>query len=244
MKELLNYLYELKTYHNAVGIKAEFETEGLSFEDMCMLKDLSERSDLPLSIKISGCGDIRGLIDTQKIKADTIVAPMIESPYALQKFVTSFKSVYSNTTEQPKLYINIETIQAINNLDSIFESKYINDIDGIVLGRGDLAGSLDTNVNDKKIENIIQLLIDKTKKYGKNLIIGGKISPDNILNIPNSNISGIETRKIIFKPPFDREGLIKAIEFEIKWIKNKPSKNNLDGIRSKELQLRLTDFIQ
>ena len=231
MEKLLNYLSDLKTNFNAIGLKAEFETEGASFDDICLLKELSTKSGLPLSVKIGGCGDIRSLIDTQRIKANTIVAPMIESPYALQKFVESYKQVYENSSEKPNLYINIETIEAINNLNLIFESEYMRDICGIVLGRGDLAQSLDITVDNKKIEDIIQLMIAKTKNYGKKLIIGGKISPENIEHFNNTGISGIETRKIIFKPPVNKEGIIRAIEFEIKWLENKSEQTNTDRIR-------------
>ena len=41
MEKLLNYLSDLKTNFNAIGIKAEFETEGASFDDICLLKELS-----------------------------------------------------------------------------------------------------------------------------------------------------------------------------------------------------------
>ena len=242
MEKLLNYLSDLKTNFNAIGLKAEFETEGASFDDICLLKELSTKSELPLSVKIGGCGDIRSLIDTQRIKANTIVAPMIESPYALQKFVESYKQVYGNSEQKPNLYINIETLEAINNLNLIFESEYMRDIFGIVLGRGDLAQSLDITVDNKKIEDIIQLIITRTKSYGKKLIIGGKILPENIGHFNNTGISGIETRKIIFKPPVNKEGIIRAIEFEIKWLESKHSKNNLDIIRLEELHKRINDI--
>lgn len=239
MEKLLNYLSDLKTNFNAIGLKAEFETEGASFDDICLLKELSTKSGLSLSVKIGGCGDIRSLIDTQRIKANTIVAPMIESPYALQKFVESYKQVYGNSEQKPNLYINIETICAFENIHKIFQDKCMEYIHGIVIGRGDLAESLKIDVNDNKVSDITNQLILITQKYNKKLIIGGKISPDNILNIPQQQISGIETRKVIFEPPVKKEGIIKALEFEIEWLKNKNDKNIFDKKRLEELSKRI-----
>ena len=239
MNILHDYLLDLKTNYNAIGLKAEFETEGASFDDVYKLKKISQEVGLYLSLKIGGCGDIRSLIDAKEIGADTIVAPIIESPYALQKFVTSCNSVYTNKDNFPKLYINIETIGAIENINQIFESKYMEYIYGIVLGRGDLAESLNTDVDNYEIKYITDKLISITQKYNKKLIIGGKISPNNILDIPQKQISAIETRKVIFTPPIEKEGRIKAIEFEIEWLKNKPSKNIIDENRLKELNKRI-----
>lgn len=239
MNKLHDYLLDLKTNYNAIGLKAEFETEGASFNDVYELKKISQDIGLYLSVKIGGCGDIRSLIDSKEIGADTIVAPMIESPYALQKFVTSCNSIYTKPDKYPKLYINIETICGIENINYIFDSKYMEYIHGIVLGRGDLSESLNTDVNNDKIKNITDKLISITQKYNKKLIIGGKISPDNMLNIPQKQISAIETRKVIFAPPVKREGIIKALEFEIEWLKNKPSQNIIDENRLKELNKRI-----
>ena len=109
----------------------------------------------------------------------------------------------------------------------------------IVIGRGDLAESLKIDVNDNKVSDITNQLILITQKYNKKLIIGGKISPDNILNIPQQQISGIETRKVIFEPPVKKEGIIKALEFEIEWLKNKNDKNIFDKKRLEELSKRI-----
>ena len=239
MDKLRNYLSDLKTHYNAVGLKAEFETEGASFEDVYRLRKISQEIGLYLSVKIGGCGDIRSLIETKEIKADTIVAPMIESPYAMEKFVTSFYNIYKNIDFLPKLYINIETICAFENIHKIFQDKCMEYIHGIVIGRGDLAESLKIDVNDNKVSDITNQLILITQKYKKKLIIGGKISPDNILNIPQQQISGIETRKIIFEPPVKKEGIIKALEFEIEWLKNKNDKNIFDKKRLEELSKRI-----
>ena len=104
MKKLL---YELKNNYNAAGLKAEFESEGASYEEVEELKQLSLQSGLPLTLKIGGCGALRDMINAKKIGVNAIVAPMIESKYALNKFIQTYRTVYKEFNID--LYINIET---------------------------------------------------------------------------------------------------------------------------------------
>lgn len=238
MDKLSKILTDLKQSANISGLKAEFETEGASFEDIEKLKKLSIDFNLDLEIKVGGCGAVRDLIQCREIEADIIVAPMIETEYALQKFVTSVNDVYEKINI-PRLYINIETITGVNNLDNIFLSKYFEQISGVVLGRGDLALSLNmTNTNDDKIKEINKFVFEKTKKYNKKLLLGGKINANEAIYLFNY-ANAVETRKIVFENKIQTCDIIKAINFEISWIESKNHKNRLDSKRVEELKNRL-----
>lgn len=238
MDKLNKILADLTQSANISGLKAEFETEGASFEDIEKLKKLTIDFNLNLEVKIGGCGAVRDLIQCREICADIIVAPMIETEYSLQKFVTCVNEVYENIN-MPDLYINIETITGVNNLDNIFASKYFEQIKGVVLGRGDLALSLNSiNADDEKIKEINKLVYQKTKKFNKKLLLGGKIKAceaDYLFYFADA----VETRKIVFENKVESCDIIKAIDFEIAWIESKNHKNKLDNVRVEELRNRL-----
>ena len=92
-RQMLDYLKQLKQ-HNISGIKISFEDEGLTGELAQIITSVSMRADVPVAIKIGGCEARRDLHDAKVLGADKIVAPMIETPYSLKKFVEAKNAVY------------------------------------------------------------------------------------------------------------------------------------------------------
>ena len=88
-KELLNELKELKNKYNVVGIKSSFEDEGVQFNELIRLKQLCNLSNIIFNVKIGGCEAISDINNCMLLDADGMVAPMVESPFALEKFITS-----------------------------------------------------------------------------------------------------------------------------------------------------------
>ena len=119
-------------------MKLEFEAEGTSFEEALVLKEMAQKSGLELTVKIGGCEAVRDVIDTKKLEAQTVIAPMIESEYALKKFISAVKNIYENVNDN-RLFINIETVTALENFDKIINSKNFRYINGIIFGRGDMS---------------------------------------------------------------------------------------------------------
>lgn len=83
-KKMLDALIDLKENHHVVGVKAEFEAEGTRMEEALRLKEVVTKAGLELTIKIGGCEAIKDLFDARIIGVNTIVAPMIETPYAMK----------------------------------------------------------------------------------------------------------------------------------------------------------------
>ena len=232
-KEILSALKILKANYNITSVKAEFESEGASFTEALLLKELAKEAGLDFTIKIGGCGAARDLRDAVKLKADTIVAPMIESSYAAEKFINSTETVFSEKERKNiKLLINIETIQGFNCLDEILNSTFADKISGIVVGRTDFACSLGLDrekTDDKQIFEFTNLIAQKTVKHNKGLIIGGGVTSTSIeffKNLPKNSLTRFETRKIIFDASIliDKnadKGILKAIDFEVLWLKYK-----------------------
>lgn len=228
---LINLLLDLKQNYGAVSLKAEFEDEGATFEEVFLLKRFALQAGLDLTVKVGGCGALNDLNQLKKIGASPIVAPMIESSYAFQKFVKNVNSVYSGDI-MPEIYINIETITGCHSFEQILSTPESEYLDGVVIGKCDMAKSMGLtcdDVNGSVIFDIVNNLLQKASGYGKKVIIGGGISPASInflKNLQEGSFHQFETRKVVFDASyaFDKkinEGLIKAIDFEILWLKNK-----------------------
>ena len=231
-KKIAEILEELKENHQAIGLKAEFEAEGCSLEEALSLKNFAQNAGLELSIKIGGCEAIKDLHEIKTIGAKNIIAPMIETPYAMEKFIKATQKAFSeNERKDFNFYINIETITGFNNFNDIASSEFFKEIKGIVLGRFDMAGSLGLtreHVNSEAILNIAKILSEKSLSFNKEFIVGGGVYTDSIdffKKLPYLN--KFETRKIIFDAQKAlsmsniKKAILKAIEFEILWLKNK-----------------------
>ena len=157
---------------------------------------------------------------------------MIESPYALKKFLLSAKNSFPEDERNGICFlINIETIDGYKNFDRMLELSEIKELDGIVLGRVDMTGSLGLSrdeINSDKIAEIAKDVFTKAKKKGLKCIVGGGVAKEALPFI--RNLSGLldryETRKVIFKCPEALEdkaeqGILKAVGFELMWLKNK-----------------------
>ena len=88
-----------------------------------------------MNVKIGGCEAKNDIFFCKKISTDSIVAPMIESEYALKKFIQC-----AGKNKKNKLLVNLETNLSLVNLSKILNSNAFKLLDGIVIGRSDLAG--------------------------------------------------------------------------------------------------------
>ena len=230
---MVEVLKDLRENHHVIGIKAEFEAEGTRMEEALRLKEVITKAGLDLTIKIGGCEALKDMYDCRSIGVTRIVAPMIESAYALKKYLAATKLVFpADEREEVSFLINIETIDGFNSFDKMLELKEIGDLDGIVLGRVDMTGSLGLtrdDINSDKIFEMAKALLVKAKAKGMECVIGGGVSAASLpffKKLPGGILDRYETRKIIFKCPEalnDKadKGILKAVGFELMWLKNK-----------------------
>ena len=249
-EKLIDILCDLKNNYCAIGLKAEFEAEGAKLEDVFLLKQFALMQNLDLVVKISGSEAMRDLFDLHYVLPNSIVAPMVESDFALKKFVNATKKAFNNDN-CIKYYINIESICGVLNFEKIINSPDFENISGIIIGRGDLAESLGlekNGVDSSLVSNYVDSIGKQLKNYHKELIVGGGVSAkseDFLKNLDSIKIHKFETRKVIFDfQKIKSEGvnfktaIEKAIEFECIWtnIINK-SYEQQTQINSQRLQI-------
>ncbi|MBQ2645178.1 citrate lyase beta subunit [bacterium] len=233
-KKMIDTLKDMKENHHVVGIKAEFEAEGTRLEEALRLKEVVTKAGLDLTIKIGGCEAIKDMFDARTIGVSNIVAPMIETPYAMKKYVQATKFVFPEEERKDiNFLINIETITGFENIDKIIESPYFSEVAGCVLGRVDMTGSMGLtreDINSDQIFNIANTMAKKMLKMNKAMIIGGGVSAHSLpffRNLPEKSLTRFETRKIIFdaqkalNDPHVEKGILKAVGFELMWLRNK-----------------------
>ena len=229
LKEILSKLKHL----GCSGIKISYEDEGALLNEMITMRYLTAFVGVNLSIKIGGCEAKRDIVDCLNLNTDTIVAPMVESAFALKKFANSLK-VYNYNGEKG---FNLETIQAYKSLEEI--SNEFNLVDFVTLGRVDFVSSLNKDrnfVNSEEMFEIVSNVFEKAREKNIKCYLGGAISiesKDFIGKLLDKNLlDKFETRYIIFdtsKINFEHfsDLLYWANVFEVEWLKLISNRYNL-----------------
>ena len=233
-KQMLDILKSLRQEYGALSVKAEFEAEGTRTDELLRLIDLARRADLKVGLKIGGCEAVRDLIESKQFGVEYIIAPMVETPYALKKFIEAKNKVYAKEQQEYTDFLfNLETITTFNSLADIVKvAKSTDGVQGIVFGRVDFAGSLGldrTAIDSKSISDYVVSAAEAAKANGLDMVVGGAVSIDSLpelRRIKDMHLTRFETRKVIFGAsaldnPNMENGLKETVFFELLWLQNK-----------------------
>lgn len=179
-----------------VAFKGECEAEGLSRTDLSREALLAARNGLDYVVKIGGCeakGDMNFLLEAG---IDSIVAPMIETAFAMKKYMDMLPS--SGFAHRG---VTIETITAVENIDGILAAG--RKLTEVTIGRSDLTASYGgKDVESERTTEMVKLVARKAKSKGLAVTMGGSISKRTVeLLAADEELSGIldfvETRKVV-----------------------------------------------
>ncbi len=248
LKELLN--------DGVVGIKQSFEDEGVLFDDVVKMKRICDSVGAYVSVKIGGCEAISDINNCLLLDVNGIVAPMVESEFALQKFVEAvITNIDIDRRDNINFYINVESKTAYENLDKILSSPSSKLLTGVVVGRSDLTKSFGYGKQDVVSNEMCEVVTDilkQCKSYGFKTLMGGNIGSSSIGFIKGlyekNLLNNIETRNVIMdlsKVNINNlDNLIKkALFFESNWLNYKASYYNHIGNQYIERSKTILDRI-
>jgi 4-hydroxy-2-oxoheptanedioate aldolase len=255
-KDIIEVLKLLKDEYGVFEIKAEFESEGSRMEEMMRLKDITSYVNLPIILKVGGVEAVTDVYNALALGVKGCIAPMAETKYALSKFTDLIDNfIPKDNAEDIEFGANIETLTACNNFDDMLSLSNIKNLSGITIGRVDLVGSMglsraSINTSDE-VKGLCKTIFSKAKNQGFKTAMGGGIGTDAFPVINEMNSDGLidkyETRKVVFPAEsvkFGESSILKAVEFELLWLKSKEryySKIKLeDKLRIEMLEKRLS----
>jgi hypothetical protein len=231
--QMIEILKALKNDYGVFEIKAEFEAEGSRMEELMRLKDITTLVGLPIILKIGGVEAVTDIYNALSIGVKGIIAPMVETPFALSKFLNLIKNMIpKDNAKDIEFAFNLETITAYKNIDAMFKLPDVSLLKGLTIGRVDLTGSMGLGreaINtSKEVYDVCEKTLSKTKKRGLKTGLGGGISKETLPIITKLTKSKLldkfETRKVVFPAISYKYGypaILKALEFELLWLKSK-----------------------
>ncbi len=233
-KKLVELLRELKNEYGVVSIKAEFEAEGSRKDELIMLREFVYQADLGLIIKIGGCEAVHDLDQCKLLDATGIMAPMIETPFAMKKYRSAAEKIYKNEMDSVEWIINAETKTCLKNFDDILEEGkgFLN---GVTVGRSDLSASMGIakcDIESYEVFDATNELVTKSKSVGLITNFGGNIGVESIPFIRKieDKIDRFETRKVVITPSINDDDVKKSIKaalnFEMEYLKFKANYYN------------------
>ena len=229
--EMVEVLRKLKNDYGVFEIKAEFEAEGSRMEEMMRLKDITTYVGLPIILKIGGVEAVTDIYNALSIGVKGIIAPMVETPYSLSKYLNMITTMIAEDNAQDiEFAFNVETITACENIRQMLDLPNAKILTGITIGRVDLAGSMGIDrefINTtNKIFTLAEFALQEAKEYKLRTGLGGAINKEALPIIERLSplLDKFETRKVVFpitSYKYGEQAIIEANRFELLWLQSK-----------------------
>ena len=228
---MLDLLRQGRDEYGVVAVKAEFEAEGTRPDELLRLLELAYRADLGVALKIGGCEAVSDLLAARLYGADYIIAPMVETPYALTKFVAARSKTWGEEAHNARFLFNLETRETLDNLDAMLPLASAH-LDGIVFGRVDFTLSCGLergDINTRDVTDAVLVAAQACVDNDLELVVGGSVAVEAreaLREVRQVRLDRFETRKVVFdgavaELPRFKNAVASAVAFELAWLENK-----------------------
>ncbi len=248
-RKMLDILRQGREEFGVVAAKAEFEAEGTRTDELLRLLEIANKADVGLALKIGGCEAIRDLLEAKQFGVRYIIAPMVETPYALSKYIAAKEKVFPSPEQDDVTFLfNVETNTAFENIELMINlAANRPGCDGVVFGRVDFSGSLGLGrdgIEGEQVTAAGESVARLCRSRGLQFVVGGAISSDALPSLRRFNavhLDRFETRKMVFQAAALGaknlpKALRQAVHFELLWLLNK---REYYGLMYKEDQARI-----
>ena len=238
-------LSKLKNDYNACGLKLSTEDAGMTIDQ---IKFWAEASMLPVVVKIGGPNARNDIKQLVSLKIEGLIAPMVESSYGLENFIVAVKDFTTAMQfERLSKQINIETVTAVKQLESIIGSPEAKFLDEVTIGCSDLSNSLKKPVMDPSLLNQVAWVVKKIQSNKIHVSVGGGVKPDTVDNfLKKVQPDKLNTRVVTFNIIPGRkyqQAVAEALRFEILMLEHDAVQGFItrdeERFRIKELKKRL-----
>ena len=223
------------------SLKGEFEAEGLTQDELAGEVVWAARRGLDYLVKIGGCEAKSDIEYLQRIGVRSVVAPMIESGFAMQKYMAMLpEGAFDHVG------VTIETFHAVDRIDEILNAGH--KLTAVTIGRSDLTASFGgTGTNSPETMAKTLTVARAAKARGLEVTMGGSIDNGtrDLLRGGHeiaSLLDAVETRKMVMPvQTFVEEGTLEdaiTIECELLEIRMRPLKATLDSLSSRAGKIR------
>ncbi|PIQ96035.1 MAG: hypothetical protein COV67_11680, partial [Nitrospinae bacterium CG11_big_fil_rev_8_21_14_0_20_56_8] len=244
LAEPLRFLQE---EHGACGIKLSTEDAGMSFDQIRFWTGVCE-GILPVMVKIGGPNARNDVKQFVSIPVDGLIAPMVESPYGLENFISAVRDFTTPLQfKRLKKQVNIETQTAVEQLSAILDSPGARFLEEITIGCSDLSKSMGKSPSDPEVQRTVKKAVSIIKNKGFRVSLGGGISPGTIDSLLESACpTHFNTRVVTFQVFPGRSykpGVEEALRFEMAMLENDLDLGFIsreeERHRAQEIQIRL-----
>ena len=151
---------------------------------------------------------------------DGIIAPMIESPYALKKFLETLHDILGPISfDKIQKVVNIETTQAVDLIREILDQEAAGELNQVTAARSDLSSSMDCHPDDERVSDACLKIVDHARNRGYRTSVGGAITPGNIHSIIKEIMPDrVNTRNMVMDTGYlmdtSADAVRRCLEFE------------------------------
>ncbi len=200
VENLQKKLRLLNQQHCVIALKTGTEVEDMDGAEIAAMRQISAAAGVPLVIKIGGPEARRDMRECLALGVDVLLAPMVESVYALVNFVDTAKSIMREMGKEARLAINLETGLAVRNLDAMIASAAFAELSQVTIGRGDLSKSMNLAVDDEEVLTVTRNALVRLNRQNKITSVGGGLSVHNIGHMSEFlPAQRFNTRHIVFE---------------------------------------------